>query len=179
MNLTLTGAAPLFSALATLSTGAVSVPAPCATEPLGQNYGFTLFSSTAPSAGSAQVSITDVRDRAQLFVDGKSYASLISAFPCHLSWISVTKLTRRCAHPTGSLAGTTYRVSPTPINVTNARAGAKINVLVENMGRINYGHGMTDPKVEKMWGLCGLALAFVSSSHSCPFLCYFRGSWAR
>jgi hypothetical protein len=25
--------------------------------------------------------------------------------------------------------------------------GDRLNILVENMGRINYGHAMTDPKV--------------------------------
>lgn len=48
---------------------------------------------------------------------------------------------------TGALAGTTYRVSPEAISVVDAKAGAKVDILVENMGRINYGHGMTDPKV--------------------------------
>ena len=49
----------------------VPVAAPCATEPLGQNYGFTLFSSAAPSVGNATVEVNQVRDRAQVFVDGK------------------------------------------------------------------------------------------------------------
>lgn len=41
----------------------------------------------------------------------------------------------------------TYRASPSAINMTNAVAGATLELLVENMGRINYGHDMTDRKV--------------------------------
>ena len=70
-NFTLTGAVALFDALDTLASKKVPVAAPCATEPLGQNYGFTLFSSAAPSVGNATVEVNQVRDRAQVFVDGK------------------------------------------------------------------------------------------------------------
>jgi len=41
----------------------------------------------------------------------------------------------------GVYQGTSYRVSPTPITI-NAKSGAVLQILLENMGRINYGHGM-------------------------------------
>ena len=42
----------------------------------------------------------------------------------------------------GEFQGTSYRVTGSaPVNVTG-KAGDKIQLLVENMGRINFGHGM-------------------------------------
>lgn len=44
--------------------------------------------------------------------------------------------------------GVIYRVQSTSnITITSFRAGSQLQLLVENMGRINFGHNMTDPKV--------------------------------
>ena len=46
----------------------------------------------------------------------------------------------------GQYFGAVYRTKPQPVNLTGAQPGGLLQLLVENMGRINYGHGMTDPK---------------------------------
>lgn len=99
-----------------------------------QHYGLTLYEAwvTLPSTASPySLFVNEIRDRVQVFVDG-------------------------------SKVGTVYR--PSPANVSFAgTAGSRVQlrILVENMGRINYGREMYDPKGN----------ATIHCCCCCPILC--------
>jgi len=85
-------------------------------ETLGQANGFVLYSANASKAGSTLEVVDYPRDRAQVFVGGV-------------------------------YMGAIYRPSASPLSLaTPLQENARLDVLVENMGRLNYGTGMTDPK---------------------------------
>lgn len=85
-------------------------------EKLGQSYGFILYSAwiRGPRKGQ-QLHIQEVRDRAQVFLDGKPL-------------------------------GVVERWNPQPIAIEVPAEGARLDILVENMGRINYGPLLRDVK---------------------------------
>lgn len=85
-------------------------------EKFGQAYGFILYSTWVKGPRSRQkLHIKEVRDRAQVFLDGK-------------------------------LLGVVERWDPKPLDISVPREGARLDILVENMGRINYGPHLRDPK---------------------------------
>ena len=85
-------------------------------EKVGQAYGFILYSTwvKGPRAGQ-KLHIQEVRDRAQVFLDGQ-------------------------------LLGVVERWDPKPLDINVPKEGARLDILVENMGRINYGPLIRDPK---------------------------------
>ncbi|MFJ8011449.1 beta-galactosidase family protein [Streptomyces sp. NPDC096339] len=89
---------------------------PLTMERLGQSFGFVLYEAALPAAGPTVLRIDEVRDRAQVFVDGQPVGVL------------------EREHHEHALAFT----SPGP--------GARLAVLVENQGRVNYGPGIHDRK---------------------------------
>lgn len=89
---------------------------PLTMEELGQSFGFVLYETTLPHAGPVQLRVEGVRDRAQIFLDGRG----------------VHVLSRE--HDESVL---TLRV-PAP--------GCRLSLLVENQGRINYGAALHDRK---------------------------------
>lgn len=90
---------------------------PATMEQLGLYSGFVLYRTTLPVAGAGVLHLTGgVGDRAQVFVDGA---------------------------PAGVLERERHEES-LPLQVP--RAGAALDVLVENMGRANYGPHLGDPK---------------------------------
>ncbi|MFE1804599.1 beta-galactosidase family protein [Streptomyces sp. NPDC059533] len=89
---------------------------PLTMEQLGQSFGFVLYEASLPAAGPTVLRIDEVRDRAQVFVDGQPVGVL------------------EREHHEHALAFT----SPGP--------GARLAVLVENQGRVNYGPGVHDRK---------------------------------
>ncbi|MEV6397721.1 beta-galactosidase family protein [Streptomyces sp. NPDC051907] len=95
---------------------AVESPYPLTMEQLGQDFGFVLYESVLPAAGPALLEIEQVRDRAQVFLDGQPVGVL-----------------ERESHE-HALA---FRVP---------RAGSVLSLLVENQGRVNYGPGIHDRK---------------------------------
>ncbi|GAA1986826.1 glycoside hydrolase family 35 protein [Kitasatospora viridis] len=111
----LTESAPLFDALATLST-AVSSARPLTMEQLGQDFGFVLYETALPAAGPALLELDEVRDRAQVFVDGQ---------------------------PVGVLERENHEHA---LALTVPREGSVLRLLVENQGRVNYGPGIHDRK---------------------------------
>jgi beta-galactosidase len=115
LGVALTQSAPLLGSLDRLGE-AVSAPRPLAMEELGQDFGFVLYETRLPAAGPVVLEAEDVRDRAQVFVDGRP----------------VGVLERESHHR--ALAFTV----PSP--------GARLEVLVENQGRVNYGQGIHDRK---------------------------------
>lgn len=101
-------------------------------ESFGCWYGFVLYTSTVTQSGSLTFDSGSIRDRVHVFVDGV-------------------------------LQGIVYRVSPVPVNIV-VKAGGKglLQLLVENMGRINFSHGMDDDRK----GLTGNVLLNNSPIHN-------------
>jgi beta-galactosidase len=111
----LTERGELFPQLDTISTSKESV----GTEPmekLDQSYGFMLYSTWVQGPRKGQkLHIQEVRDRAQVFLDGKPL-------------------------------GVVERWNPQPVDIEVPDGGARLDILVENMGRINYGPLLRDTK---------------------------------
>ncbi|WP_250304728.1 beta-galactosidase [Streptomyces sp. NBC_01387] len=95
---------------------AVHADRPQIMEQLGQSFGFVLYETELPAAGPTVLRIAEVRDRAQVFVDGQ---------------------------PVGVLERESHEHS---LAFHSPRSGARLAVLVENQGRVNYGQGMHDRK---------------------------------
>jgi beta-galactosidase len=87
---------------------------PLSFEDLDQGYGYVLYRTKIAGPTNAVLKIQQLRDYATVYVDGKCVAIL----------------DRR------------YRQDSTVLNLTNA--AATLDILVENGGRINYGHKLTD-----------------------------------
>jgi len=108
--------------------GAHSVDAPQNMERFGHRVGFILYSTTMPpkTGSSTEPRVLEIvdypSDRAQVFVKGVEACTAIfrpNAAPTNL------------AEPTGGWA---------------AGGGEELQLLVENMGRMTFGHGLWDPK---------------------------------
>lgn len=85
-------------------------------EKFGQSYGFILYSTFVKGPRHGQkLYIQDVRDRAQVFLNGR-------------------------------LLGVIERWNPQPLDISIPAEGAKLDILVENMGRVNYGPLIRDAK---------------------------------
>ncbi|MFF0753078.1 beta-galactosidase family protein [Streptomyces sp. NPDC004267] len=95
---------------------AIVSPDPLTMEELGQDFGFVLYGTELPAGGPAVLAIGEVRDRAQVFVDGQ---------------------------PVGVLERENHEHA---LAFTVPRPGARLTVLVENQGRVNYGPGLHDRK---------------------------------
>ena len=93
----------------------VHAAAPLGMEALGQDYGFTLYRHTLRVPARGCLRIDGLRDRAQVFVDGR---------------------------PLGVLD----RDHPRQALKINAPAGARLDILVENLGRVNFGAALLDRK---------------------------------
>ncbi|MGW1274318.1 beta-galactosidase [Streptomyces sp. NPDC002491] len=90
---------------------------PLSSDDMGRRSGYTLYRTTVPTPGDGLLHFAGgVGDRAQVFLDGA---------------------------PAGVLERERYEES-LPVHVP--RAGAVLDVLVENMGRVNYGPRIGVPK---------------------------------
>ncbi|MET9918680.1 beta-galactosidase [Streptomyces sp. NPDC006435] len=89
---------------------------PLTMEELGQSVGFVLYGTELPAAGPAVLRVDEVRDRAQVFVDGQ---------------------------PVGVLERENHEHA---LAFVVPRSGARLAILVENQGRVNYGPGIHDRK---------------------------------
>ncbi|BAU87544.1 beta-galactosidase [Streptomyces laurentii] len=85
-------------------------------EQLGRAFGFVLYETELPAEGPAVLRVGEVRDRAQVFVDGQ---------------------------PVGVLERENHEHA---LAFVTPRRGARLAVLVENQGRVNYGPGIHDRK---------------------------------
>ncbi|WP_314586743.1 beta-galactosidase [Paenibacillus terrigena] len=109
--------ASLFESLDKLSTP-VQRTCPDPMELLGQNYGFILYTTRISGPRpETKLNLQDVHDRAQIFVDGE--------------FKGVIERWNKDAEPI------TFSIPP---------EGAQLSVLVENMGRTNYGPSLRDVK---------------------------------
>ncbi len=97
-------------------TSLIASRRPLTMEELEQDFGFVLYETTVPVRGPALLEIEQVRDRAQVFVDGQ---------------------------PVGVLERENHEHS---LAFTAPRAGSVLSILVENQGRVNYGQGIHDRK---------------------------------
>lgn len=111
-----THSAKLFDNLDVLSTPVESVM-PMTMEKLGQGYGFVLYKAFVRGPRESQkIRLQDVHDRGYIYLDGK-------------------------------FVGIQYRNDTEPKNsVAIPAEGAELSVLVENMGRVNYGAKLKDAK---------------------------------
>ncbi|MEV7252858.1 glycoside hydrolase family 35 protein [Streptomyces cyaneofuscatus] len=89
---------------------------PLTMEALGQAFGYVLYETTLPAAGDGVLRLAQTRDRAQVFVDGQ---------------------------PVGTLERENREQA---ISLRSPAVGARLTVLVENQGRVNYGAGLHDWK---------------------------------
>ena len=121
-KVTLTESAKLFDNLDNLSAP-VRVVAPKNMEDIGQSYGYVLYRTTikGPMNGDGfRFHYTQLHDRAQVFVDGEYKATYI-----------------RDVEPTEE-----ERIK---IPLSTGK-NAQLDILVENMGRVNYGRYIRDKK---------------------------------
>ncbi|WP_354637601.1 glycoside hydrolase family 35 protein [Kitasatospora camelliae] len=95
---------------------AVLADRPLSMEQLGQVFGFVLYDTTLPDSGPTLLRVAEVRDRAQVFVDGQ---------------------------PVGVLERENHEHT---LAFYTPRSGAHLAVLVENQGRVNYGQAVHDRK---------------------------------
>ncbi|MEU8699986.1 beta-galactosidase [Streptomyces sp. NPDC048680] len=114
-SIPLTTRAGMFDSAAVLG-GAVESERPLTMEQLGQDFGFVLYETVLPSPGPVLLELEQVRDRAQVFLDGQ---------------------------PVGVLERENHEHA---LAFTVPRAGSVLSVLVENQGRVNYGPGIHDRK---------------------------------
>ncbi|MFF1418142.1 beta-galactosidase family protein [Streptomyces sp. NPDC058280] len=89
---------------------------PLTMEELGQAFGFVLYETELPAAGAGVLRVPGIHDRAQVFVDGQPVGVLEREHQEHVM---------------------SFR-SPAP--------GARLVILVENQGRVNYGPTLGDRK---------------------------------
>jgi len=92
----------------------VPAAAPRSMEDLGQGYGYVLYRTRVARAGSGVLKLYDLRDYGVVFVDGKRVAEL-----------------DRRDHQDSAL-------------VTFPHDSSRLDILVENTGRINYGSRIPD-----------------------------------
>ncbi|PYI51788.1 glycoside hydrolase family 35 protein [Paenibacillus flagellatus] len=112
----MTGQADLFANLDALSSPIRST-CPEPMETYGQNYGFIQYTTRISGPRPAhQLNVQNVADRALVFVDGRPIGTIER-------WNKETKLS--------------FEVPA---------EGVELTLLVENMGRINYGSYLRDPK---------------------------------
>lgn len=107
--------AGLFACAAVLGD-AVGSRTPLTMEQLGQDFGFVLYETVLPAAGPVLLEVEQVRDRAQVCLDGG---------------------------PVGMLERENHEHA---LAFTVPRAGSVLSLLVENQGRVNYGTGIHDRK---------------------------------
>ena len=116
-KLELTESVSLFDALPTLGWKK-SDPFPLTMEEMGQNFGYILYSTTVcGNLSSRDLSFTQLHDRAHTYLDGKLVGIR-------------DRLGADCEIRVGATPDTPHR----------------LDILVENMGRINYGAKMFDKK---------------------------------
>jgi beta-galactosidase len=115
----------LFGIIDSIATARADSPAPLTFEELGVPHGLVLYRSTLPGPRSAQPLTTpQLGDRAQLFIDARTAGVLARA----------------------GIEGGGDLTADTGIEVSTPAEGARIDLLVESMGRVNYGPALGERK---------------------------------
>ena len=99
-----------------LLSSPIRLAAPEPMEMLGQSFGFTLYRTHVAGPAQPVLAIRGLHDRAQVFLDGRPAGVLERAAPG---------------------AGLSLAIPP---------GGATLDILVENMGRVNFGPDLLDRK---------------------------------
>ncbi len=132
-------------------------------EDVGQSYGYILYRTSIEQAQSGDLHIEDLHSYAQVYLDG----------------VLVGTLDRR------------LNQSTLPIRVTHNKT--RLDILVENTGRVNYGHqlvkertGITHQvtlasKVLTGWSIYSLPMQNVDSlrykAHKCTDACFYQATF--
>ncbi|MBD0739551.1 glycoside hydrolase family 35 protein [Streptomyces sp. CBMA29] len=117
LGVPLPSSAPLLTSRSGASSGGpVRAERPLTMEELGQDFGFVLYQTPLAKAGPVLLHTESVRDRAQVFLDGR---------------------------PVGVLERESHERA---LAFTVPEGGATLSLLVENQGRVNYGQGIHDRK---------------------------------
>ena len=98
-------------------------PYPLSMEQLGQNYGLTVYRTILPFSGAFEMDTTPIRDRAYIYLNGK-------------------------------LTNTVYRNDKDKnIQMMADQDQNILEIVVENMGRVNYGKNLKDYKgiISPLW----------------------------
>lgn len=116
-KITLTHRADLFAQLTTVSDRVTRTAAILPMEQFSQNYGFILYRTKVRAVGETEIILREVHDRAHVFVDGKR-------------------------------EGIVYRNDDDDetIRYTFVKPETTLDILVENMGRVNFGPKLKDRK---------------------------------
>lgn len=135
-TLTLTGAsAPLPTLYASIwdnlpsALPASQTIAPLPFEMFGQSFGFALYRKTLGSSGAEKMKVTELHDYATIFLAGQ-YAGALS----------------RPALPVGYTRDYAAVAPGTDMTLPAVPSNALLEILVEGMGRVNYGSDMIDRK---------------------------------
>ncbi|CAM6096522.1 unnamed protein product [Calypogeia fissa] len=127
----------LFDVLQSISTpqNGIKMDQPLSMELLGQASGFILYRSTLPAhtKPGSKLLISEVHDRAQVLV---------------VPLLTITIEGGQATIPKSIYVGTLERWSSSSLKLPAAAAfpGSQLDILVENMGRVNYGPFMYDRK---------------------------------
>lgn len=110
----------------TASEQVVNSEYPLTMEELDQAYGFVLYETVIPKP-SGRLQVNGVRDRAYVIIDGQ-----------------LTSVIQRQGPET---KGNVIQLSKFKnLNSSMANGGSKVQILVENQGRVCFGPGISDPK---------------------------------
>ena len=125
----LTKSADLFENLENISEYQGKTPLPKPMEYFGQNYGLILYSTKLDAFNEVHIRIQPQRfkDRANIFVDGNWFATYMRDRGCRA-------------------AESTYMAPDGIAALDQTGNERKIDVLVENIGRINFGKYMSDER---------------------------------
>ena len=132
-------------------------------EDVGQNYGYILYRTTIPHAQRGELRIDELHDYAQVYVDGR-------------------------------LAGTLdRRLNQSALHIDTTHENARLDILVENTGRVNFGHrlpgeraGITRQVTLAYAALTGWQIyplpmqnvnALASASNSCSGACFYQATF--
>jgi beta-galactosidase len=132
-------------------------------EALGQSYGYILYRTTVDAAQSGELKLDELHSYAQIYLDGK-------------------------------LAGTLdRRLVQSSLAITIPHDGARLDILVENTGRVNFGHqfpmewtGITHQvtladKPLTHWSIYPLPMEETEKLHfaqrSCEGACFYEGTF--
>ncbi len=94
----------------------VTVDRPESMELLGQSYGYILYRTRIATGGEGELVVSDVRDYAAIYLDGR---------------------------PVGTLD---RRLGQDSLSIAVPAGGARLDILVENSGRVNYGRQLRDER---------------------------------
>jgi beta-galactosidase len=101
-------------------------------EACGQSSGFMLYRTTLGDQRGGALHLGAVHDYATVFADGQ-----------YVGGVSRMRLPQRCAQPLGVVHDAPLVVPP---GLSTRGGGITLDILVEGMGRVNYGRPMIDRK---------------------------------